>query len=167
MKMQSQRGAQIAIVVSLVAGAASAKPLLEISIAQAKEVVETSGPSNSKTTRMVPTQSAVPGDVVQYTLTYANKGDEAANEAVIDDPIPKGTTFIANSATGEGADVSFSSDGGKSFAKPVKLTYEIRLPSGEVQKRVATASDYTHIRFIIKRVPAGASGSVVFRVHVN
>lgn len=151
----------IAIGLSLAGGAALAKPRLEIAIAQAREVLE------GKKTRMVPIQSASPGDIVQYTLTYANKGDEVANDAVIDDPIPKGTTFLANTAAGEGAEVSFSSDGGKNFAAPVKLTYEIRLPSGEVEKRVATPADYTHVRFLIKHVAAGASGNVAFRVRVN
>ncbi len=166
MRMQAPR-ALIAIGLSLAAGAAAAKPRLEISVAQAKEVVESSGSSNSRKTRLVPIRSAAPADVIQYTVTYANKGDEVANDAVIDDPIPKGTTFIASSATGEGAEVTFSSDGGKTFATPVKLTYEIRLPSGEVEKRVASPGNYTHIRFTIKQVPAGASGSVAFRVRVN
>ncbi len=151
----------IALALSLAAGASIAKPRLEIAIAQAREVVE------GKKTRMVPIQSASPGDVVQYTLTYANKGDEVANDAVIDDPIPKGTTFLANTAAGEGAEVTFSSDGGKTFAAPVRLSYEIRLPSGEVQKRIATPADYTHVRFLIKQVAAGKSGSVAFRVRVN
>lgn len=159
--------ALIAIALSLAAGAASAKPRLEISIGQAKEIVESGGSKDAKKMRLVPVKSAAPGDVIQYTLTYANKGDEVANDAVIDDPIPKGTTFIASSAIGEGAEITFSNDGGKTFATPVKLTYETRLPSGAVEKRVASPGDYTHIRFVIKHVPAGASGNVAFRVRVN
>ena len=163
MKTHAPR-ALIAIGLTLAAGAAMAKPRLEISIAQAREVADGAAPQK---TRLVPVQSAAPGDIVQYTLSYANRGDEAAKDAVIDDPIPKGTSFIASSAIAPGAEVTFSSDGGKTFATPVKLTYEIRLPSGQADQRIATPGEYTHIRFTIKQVPAGASGSVAFRVRVN
>lgn len=157
-----QHAALIALGLLSLAGPALAKPRLEISIGQAKELIE-----SGKKPRLVPIKAASPGDVVQYTLTYSNKGDEVANDAVIDDPIPKGTTYLADSATAEGAEIAFSSDGGKTYAAPVKLTYEVRLPSGEVEKRSATPADYTHVRFIIKRVPAGTSGTVAFRVRVN
>ena len=40
------------------------KPQLVVSIAQSKEIVETKG--GVTTRRMVPTQSAAPGDVVEY-----------------------------------------------------------------------------------------------------
>lgn len=143
----------------------SAKPQLVLSISQSKEVVETK--AGVSTRRMVPVQSASPGDVVEYALTYTNKGDEAATNAVLEDPIPKGTTYVANSATGEGALVTFSADGGKTFAEPVKLSYEIRLPSGAVEKRVATPAEYTHVRWTIAKVSPGATGTVAFRVQVH
>ena len=147
------------------AAPASAKPHIVVSIAQAKEVVETKG--GAQTRRMVPTQSASPGDVVEYVLTYANQGDEAATNAVVEDPIPKGTTYVSGSATGDGALLTFSADGGKSFAEPVKLTYEVRLPSGAVERRVATPAEYTHIRWTIAKLAPGAAGTVAFRVQVH
>ena len=61
---------------------------------------------------------------------------------MIEDPIPKGTTYLANSANGE-AEITFSSDKGKTFAPPVRLTYEVKLPSGAVEKRVAVAARET------------------------
>jgi uncharacterized repeat protein (TIGR01451 family) len=144
----------------LLAGPALAKPRIVISIAQFKEVVDGKG------TKLVPVQSASPGDVLEYQITYRNEGDETATNAVIEDPIPKGTTYIANSATGEGA-ITFSSDSGKTFAEPVRLTYEVKLPSGAVEKRVATPAEYTNIRWTVPAVPAGASGKAAFRVRVN
>lgn len=149
----------------LLSSPAWAKPRITVAISQAKEVVE--GKGAVRTTRMVPTTSASSGDVIEYTLSYTNAGDEAATDAVIDDPIPKGTTYIANSASSEGAELSFSSDGGKTFAPAVKLTYELRLPNGQVEKRVATPAEYTHVRWTLERVPAGATGKVSFRVKVN
>ena len=130
-----------------------------------REVVETT--PKGKITRLVATRSASPGDVLEYQLDYKNEGDEAASNAVIEDPIPKGTTFLANSAAGENAEITFSSDGGKTYALPVKLTYEVRLPSGAIERRVATPAEYTHIRWTVKQVPPGKSGKVSFKVHVN
>src|SRR5438876_9441274 len=143
---------------------ALAKPRLVISIEQSKEVVDTAG--GARNTRLVPARSAAPGEIVEYAVTYVNRGDEAATDAIIDDPIPRGSTYVANSASGDGAEITFSSDGGKSFATAVKLTYQIRLPSGAVEKRVATPAEYTHVRWKLKRVPPGATGKVAFRVKV-
>lgn len=153
-----------ALAVAVLPGAAWAKPVIDISVAQLKQVVD---PKAGAPVRFVPTQEAQPGDVIQYVLTYANKGDEPARDAVIDDPIPKGTTYLANSAGGEGAEVTFSSDGGKTYASAPKLTYEVKLPNGGVEKRIATPSDYTHVRWTVKSVAPGATGSVSFKVKVN
>ncbi len=149
----------------LLAAPALAAPKLAVSIAQFKEVAEPKG--GARATRLVPADAVSPGDVIEYVLTYANQGDAPAVDANIDDAIPKGTTYVANSATGNGAEVAFSADGGKTFAPPVKLTYEYRLPSGAVEKRVATPAEYTHVRFTVKQVPAGATGKVSFRVKVS
>jgi len=147
------------------APAASAGPRIEISISQTREVVEMKG--GATTVKLVPAKTASPGDVVQYTLTYANKGDEFARDAAIEDPIPRGTTFVAGSATGEGAQIVYSIDGGKTFAPAERLTSEVRRPSGNLELRSAAPSEYTHVRWILPQVPPGATGSVTFRVRVN
>lgn len=143
---------------------AQAKPKVEIQISEAKEVVTKAG--TAVTTKWVPTTTAVSGDTLQYTLAYTNKGDEKATDAVIVDPVPKGTVYLGNSATGENSEISFSSDGGKTFAPAVKLTYEMKSADGKTEKRVATPSQYTHIRWVVKEVPPGASGQVAFVVKV-
>jgi uncharacterized repeat protein (TIGR01451 family) len=141
-----------------------AKPLITISIAATKEITETR--NGVKSTRLVPTQTTAPGEVLHYTLTYANKGDELAKDAVIDNPIPKGVTYIANSATGAGSEITFSADNGKTYAQPVKLTYELN-KDGKIVKRTATPEDYTHIRWTIKEVPAGRGGTLSFMVKIK
>jgi uncharacterized repeat protein (TIGR01451 family) len=158
------RLAAVAVGLALAAPAAAA-PKLAISITQLKEVVELKG--GARTTRLVPADAVVPGDVVEYVLAYSNQGDSDAVDANLDDAIPKGTTYLANTAAGEGAEITFSSDGGRTFAPAVKLTYEVRLPSGAVEKRIATPAEYTHVRFTLKRVPRGATGKVSFRVKVD
>ena len=144
----------------LLAAPALAKPRITIAIQQFKEVAD------GKNTKLVPVTAANPGDIVEYQLAYKNEGDEPATNAVIEDPIPKGTTYLANTASGD-AEITFSSDKGQTFAPPVRLTYEVKLPSGAVEKRTATPAEYTNVRWTVKQVAAGAGGKVVFRVRVN
>ena len=54
--------------------------------------------------------------------------------------------YLADSAAGPGADVSFSVDGGRTFDLPENLL--VAGPAG--QWRPATAADYTHIRWQLK-----------------
>ena len=149
----------------LLAGTAWAKPRMVVSIKTAKEVKETK--NGIVSTKLVTASEAASGEILHYTLTYHNAGDEDAVNTVVVDPIPEGTIYVANSATGTGAEVEFSADGGATFAHPVKVSHEFKLPSGKVEKRIATPDDYTHIRWIIRKVPAGASGTVGFSVKVK
>ncbi|MBS2022710.1 MAG: DUF11 domain-containing protein [Deltaproteobacteria bacterium] len=153
------------LVLCLAASAAFAKPKIELAIAQAKEVVEIK--NGTRTVTLVPVKEAASGDIVEYTLSYSNTGDEQAKDAVIDDPIPKGSTYVSDSAAGEGSEISFSTDGGKTFAPATKLTYEVKTPQGQVERKAATPTDYTHVRFTVKSIAPGASGKVRFRVRLN
>ena len=164
--MLPSTSALLAAAFALIAStAALAAPKVEIGISQAKEVVEQRG--EKRESRFVPAKEVTAGDVVEYTLAYKNAGDQPARDAVIDDPIPKGTSYLAASATGEGAEITFSTDGGKTFAPAVRLTYQLRLPSGQVETRSATPSDYTHVRWTVREIAPGATGTVSFRVRVN
>jgi uncharacterized repeat protein (TIGR01451 family) len=166
MKLRIVRSAVIFAVVLLAGwGIAWAGPQLVVTIQTSRELVEVVNGVTKK--KMLPTKTAASGDVLQYTLSYTNKGNEAATNAVIDNPIPKGATYLANSAFGSNAEIVFSNDGGKTYAQAVKLTYEIKLPNGTTEKRVSTPSDYTNIRWTLKRVAPGEIGTVGFSVHVK
>jgi uncharacterized repeat protein (TIGR01451 family) len=142
-----------------------AKPQMSISITTSKEVAETV--NGVKVKKLVPTKQAASGDILVYTLAYSNKGTETATDAVIDNPVSAGMTYIDNSASGAGAEITFSIDGGKSYKKPSLLTYEIRQANGTVQKYTARPEEYTHIRWTIKQVPAGAGGILGFSARVK
>jgi uncharacterized repeat protein (TIGR01451 family) len=142
-----------------------AKPQMEISITTSKLVVETVNGANIK--KLVPTSQAFPGDTLVYTLSYSNKGNEAARDAVIENPIPKGASYVAGTANGSGADITFSVDDGKSFAKPDLLMSEVMLMSGTKVRHPASSEDYTHVRWTIRQVPPGGSGKVGFSVLVK
>jgi uncharacterized repeat protein (TIGR01451 family) len=150
----------IASVLLLLSAEVFAKSLVSISITAEKEVTV------NKVTKKVAATTINPGDMIFYTLNYINSGDEAATSAVLDDPIPAGTAYIPGSAYGEGAEIVFSIDG-KSFKKPSLLTYEIKNRNGSMEKRTASPEEYTHIRWIIPKIAAGAKGSVGFQVRIK
>jgi len=120
-----------------------------------------------KQTKRVVANKVEPGDVIFYTLSYVNSGDEAATNAVLDDPIRRDPCMLPAAPFGDGAEISFSIDGGKTFKKPSLLTYEVELPGGKVEKRTASAEQYTHIRWTISMIPAHGSGQVGFQVRVK
>ena len=149
----------------LLPGAASAKPLVSVSITAEKEVTVVK--NGQKSTKKVAATSIEPGDVIFYTLNYINSGSEAATKVVLDDPIPKGTVYLPGSAYGADAEISFSIDHGKTFKKPSLLIYEMKSPSGSTEKRTASPEEYTNIRWIINKIEAGGKGAVGFQVRIK
>lgn len=144
---------------------AFAKPLISVSITAEKEVTVVKG--GLKSTKKVAATTINPGDVIFYTLNYINSGNEAATSVVLDDPVPMGTVYIPGSAFGEGAEITFSIDGGKNFKKPSLLVYEVKGTNGNVEKRTASPEEYTNIRWVMNRIEAGAKGKVGFQVRIK
>lgn len=120
-----------------------------------------------KIERNVSTKKFQPGDTIIYTITYNNKSGEPAKDAVIDDQIPKGTTYLHDSASGAGADITFSIDGGKTFKKPTLLVYQVETVKGGKEQRVASPDQYTDIRWTLPLIPPQGSGKVTFKTMVN
>jgi uncharacterized repeat protein (TIGR01451 family) len=151
----------IAAAMLLLPAAAWAKPQVTLSISTEKDIViEENG---QQVTKRVPIEEVVPGEVVIYTLSFKNVGDETATEVSIVDPIPEGTIYIADSATQTGG-LTFSIDGGQSYQVPSQLTYEVTAPDGTKQQRTASPEQYTHIRWIIPAIAAGEAGALSFQV---
>ncbi len=108
--------------------------------------------------------AVIPGSEVIYTMRYENISDKAAENAVITDPIPANTLYQAGSAAGEGTDITFSVDNGKSFHIPAELF--VFDASG--RKFPARTQDYTHIRWAFtKPLPPGGKGEVSFRAIIQ
>ncbi|WP_430461944.1 hypothetical protein ACQUQU_03895 [Thalassolituus sp. LLYu03] len=105
----------------------------------------------------------VPGDKIGFRIAYRNDGKEAAQSVVINNPVAAEASYIANSATGAGTDITYSVDGGQTFAVASQLTV---IENGE--RRAAKAEDYTHVRWqLTQPVEAGASGKVEFKVRIK
>lgn len=128
------------------------------------EVVE----NGVKSKKLAPPLKMVPGDEVVYTLTYANKTAKPAERVVITNPLPTHTRYREGSASGEGADITYSVDGGKTFAAATQLTVLTKDKTGKDVTRAATAQDYSHIRWQFKQnIAPGRSGSVRFRAVIQ
>jgi uncharacterized repeat protein (TIGR01451 family) len=95
---------------------------------------------------MVPADRVVPGDEVFYTLEIRNTGARPLPPPTVDFPIPEHMRYVAYSAVGAGAEVSYSVDGGRTFDRPENLT--VVTPGAD--PRPATPADYTHIRWRLK-----------------
>jgi uncharacterized repeat protein (TIGR01451 family) len=113
---------------------------------------------------LVPADRVVPGDEVFYTLEIRNTGLRPLPPPTVDFAIPEHMRYIANSAVGAGAEVSYSVDGGRTFDRPENLSV---VPVGG-DPRIATAADYTHIRWRLKHaLQAKAMALARFRAVVK
>lgn len=156
----------LALGLLLLPAMALAEPKISLEAKAEKEVVVKDDKGREKVQR-VPASDIGPGETIIYTIDYKNAGDEPATNVVVDNPIAAETSFVPGSATGEGAQIVFSIDGGKTYNKPPQLTYEVPGLDGKPEKVVATPDEYTHIRWIIEQVPPGTAGSVSFKVKVR
>lgn len=118
-------------------------------------IVETSA-DGKETVRFGPADRVSPGDEVFYNLDFTNQSAEAATNVQLVMPVPTEVAYIENSATGEGADIAFSIDGGKTFSQRGALKVSI-----DGQERLAKAEQITHIRWTFdSEIAPGAKGGV-------
>jgi len=141
------------------------QPEITIRIDVAKEARQFK--DNRWIVQRVPAVTTKRDDILVYTITYTNEGQSPAIDAVIVDPIPTGTIYILNSATGKNADISCSIDGARYFQPPpAKVT--VRNPDGTTEEKIAPPEQYTHLRWTIRKpVLPGESGELGFKVMVR
>jgi len=99
--------------------------------------------------KAVSAATAVPGDVLTYTVVYTSDGTTGAHNVVVVDEVPAAVAYVAGSATGPGATITFSHDGGVTFD-------------------ASEAVPVTHVRWTFAAPLApGASGTVTFQAVVR
>jgi uncharacterized repeat protein (TIGR01451 family) len=158
----------LALSVLLQAGNANAvdgasNSALEIK-ATAEVEIKVKAADGSEQVKRVPAAKVPPGEAVIYTLSAQNTSSKPAGDVVVTDPIPEHTEYVDGSVTSEGTRVTFSVDGGKSFA--AKESLKVRGDDG--QMRAALPSDFTHIRWHFEKPLApGESRAVSFRARVE
>jgi uncharacterized repeat protein (TIGR01451 family) len=126
--------------------------------------VEVVGADGRKHSERKPVDKAVPGSVVLFGNAFENVGKKPATNVVISNPIPAYTEYQVGSAYGENTEITFSVDGGKSFAVAEKLVTK----ASDGSEQTAKASAYTHIRWLYKsQLAPGAVGEVGFKVMIK
>lgn len=89
-----------------------------------------------------------PGDTIHYSITATNVGDGIMTQPTVVDPIPDGVSYVAGSAKGEGAIITFSINGGQTYVQ-WPPTYTTRDVNGKVVVLVAQPDMVTHIKWEI------------------
>jgi uncharacterized repeat protein (TIGR01451 family) len=126
-------------------------------IAEVRENISTT--PGREVYRFVPARLLEQGQVVYYTLRITNQSTVPLRNVAVVQPVPANTTYLADSASGPGAAVSFSVDGGKTFGPADSLMIE---SEGSTQR--ARAGQYTHIRWQLRNPLApGATALARFR----
>jgi uncharacterized repeat protein (TIGR01451 family) len=134
-----------------VAQVAAPKPIA-LKLSQAKKVADKQG------FKLVPVTKARPGDVIVYTIAANNISTKPVNKLVLNQKIRPGTTYVLNSATAiKGANLTFSTDGGKSYTERPML-----------DKKPAPASNYTNVRWIfISSIAPKSQSTLSYEVRVR
>jgi uncharacterized repeat protein (TIGR01451 family) len=155
-------GALLALLLAALAvGQVPGGPLAIRSIA---EVESRSIAAGRAVVKLIPADRVVPGDRVIYTLEVRNTGPTALDSPVVTHPVPEHMRYVAGSAVGPGAEVSYSVDGGRSFERAENL----KVPGVDGRLRSAVAADYTDIRWQLKNsLKANSVAFVRFRALVK
>ena len=133
--------------------------LLKSTAEIAKEVVDAKG---VKTVTMVPAEKVIPGVEVTWTVTANNICKQPSDKVTINNAVPAHMTYVASSASGPGADITYSLDG-KTFGKPDQLTV-----AENGATRTAHADEYKHIRWVFTdSLQPGATAQARFRAVLN
>ena len=106
------------------------------------------------------TEPSLQADELIVSVRFTSSSAHVLDAIRITSPIPPDLSYVSDSASGPGADVLYSVDGGRSFGRPQELT--MQAPDGSV--RGAEPADYTHVRWVLRTsLDAGASGVARFR----
>lgn len=117
-----------------------------------KEVV-TASADGKETVKRVPADKVTPGETIVYSIRYKNDGADPAADIILVMPVPKEVAYVEGSIEGEeGANVSFSADGGETYVGRGRLTV---VEGGET--RPARGDEITHIKWTLT-TPVAAKG---------
>jgi uncharacterized repeat protein (TIGR01451 family) len=124
------------------------------------EVLIEPSTASGRPARFAPARVLKEGQQLFYTLRIRNPSTEFARSVVVMQDIPKNTTYVPASAAGPGAIITFSTDGGQTYAAEDKL----RVTDAAGASRPALPQEYTNIRWQLRNALApGAIALARFR----
>jgi len=112
---------------------------------------------------LAPADKAQPGELIEYQALYRNDGKSDARGLMATLPIPRGTQYVAGSATPRGAEASLD---GRTFA-PVPLTRTVKTADGRTVVQEVPVSEYRTLRWPLGVLPTKQSRTVAARVRVE
>jgi uncharacterized repeat protein (TIGR01451 family) len=137
-----------AVLPLLLAGVAAAQtPTGPLEIRAVAEVESKTMNGGRQAVKLIPADRVVPGDRVLYTLEVRNAGATALDAPIVIQLVPEHMRYVADTAVGPGADVTYSVDGGHTFERAENL----KVTGSDGNPRLAVAADYTHIRWQLKK----------------
>lgn len=143
--------------------ATTAAPTASVSLSSKVEVERAvPQPDGSYKTVLVDpkTVSIVPGDTLEFTLSYHNQAAAPATGFRAVNPMPAVVRFV--SVVEDWAEVSV--DGGKTWGQLASLRVKSADAAGGEVERAASAGDVTHVRWVFAQpIPPGSVGKLTFR----
>lgn len=122
--------------------------------------VRISQPDGEVLIRWEPAGRASPGDQLRYSMTWRNESSQPAGNVVLSVPVPAEMKYLENSASADSAVVTYSADGGASFAPRGSLTI-----TADGTTRAALSEEITHVRWsFTSDIPPDAEGVLRFSV---
>lgn len=156
------------LIMAILSNPAIALSAAEVTIDTVIEKQEVTVVDGTRQTRFIESANVVPGETLRFTLQIKNEGDAVAENVVLDNPLPPNALYIADSATQfRDSAPQFSIDNGQTFGSPSSLTLEIKNPDESTETIIAPPEEYTHIRWPLPPLEAGAAGQVSFEVLIQ
>ena len=119
--------------------------------------------STAAGSKLVATESAEPGDTIQYLVTYSNTGKTAARDVLATLPVPTGgMVYVPETATPKAVLASLD---GTTFA-PMPLMRTVTR-AGKQQQEAIPVSEYRFLRWKLGEIAPGASITVSSRMRLD
>ena len=151
----------VALIACLLAAVAHVMALRDASVecmlTASKVVIDADGEE-----QLVSAETAKPGEIIEYAVVYSNNTGDRVRSLQATLPIPRGTTYVPDSAT---AGKAMASIDGAEFA-PIPLKREVKLPDGGVQTQEVPCDEYRSLRWRVGDLEADESVTVTARVKV-
>jgi uncharacterized repeat protein (TIGR01451 family) len=109
-------------------------------IAEVRESVRVG--TDREVVRFVPATLLSQGQIVYYTVRIVNRSPVYAQNVTVTQRIPANTSYVPGSASGPAAKVSFSTDGGQTYAESEPID-----AIGDAKTSHPPVSEFTHIRW--------------------
>ena len=119
--------------------------------------------TTAKGTKLVATDAAMPGDTIEYQVTYSNTGTAPAHDVLATLPVPKaGLAYVADSAMP--AAVQASVDGVTYAPMPLVRTV---IRNGQPVTETVPVAEYRFLRWKLGEIKPGASSTVSSRMRLD